>query len=85
MTARTFDAVGNTVTIARPNGVTTRMTYDVRDRVVGITDLDATAAVLESEVYTLDGLGNQLASTVTTVRMSTTGTMPWAASSTSGG
>jgi len=59
MTTQGYDAVGNVVSIVRPNGVTTQMTYDSRNRVTSITERDPSNAILAAESYTLDALGNR--------------------------
>jgi YD repeat-containing protein len=50
--------VGNLISIARPNGTTTAIGYDLRNRVSAVVHRDGAAAILASEIYTRDALGN---------------------------
>jgi RHS repeat-associated protein len=55
-----YDAAGNRISVARPNGTTTRYAYDERNRVIRVQHFDGTGALASSFDYTLGAAGERL-------------------------
>ncbi len=60
-TSFTYDAVGNRLSVKRPNGVTTRYQYDDRSRLALLAHYDAATNLLASYRYTVNAIGQRTA------------------------
>jgi RHS repeat-associated protein len=58
VTRQSYDAAGNLIGIVRPNGVTSTLAYDARNRVQSIVHRAAGGAVLLAETYTRNAAGD---------------------------
>jgi RHS repeat-associated protein len=56
----TYDDNGNRASVAYPNGVATRYTYDARNRLTDLTTRTGVGEILQSYAYTLGPSGNRV-------------------------